>query len=369
MNTLFYLQRNMLTIFTAFAFVFLSITQAHAQPSGARDTDFIYRIAVGDTLIDLASRYTNSSENWRQLQTLNQIDDPYRLNIGRYLRIPFSMIPESPSQAQVIYLTGQATVNGKPLTIGHLVSEGDLLSTSPKGYITLALEDNSVSTVTASSTVRIERLRTFQGTGLLDAIFTMKQGSVESNVAPQNTGVGRFEIRTPISITGVRGTRLRVHANNQGVQTEVVQGAAQVGSGRFSDPAIPQGQGAALATDGRFLGVRPLLPAPQLEAIQRSPQGWQVPFTPVAQAHSYLVQVSADPDGTQVLSRQIQDSPPVSFSSPGAGEYYVIVRALDSDGVMGQDSRLAFQGQPVLQFGAGLPVSTGFGDTVLLTAY
>ncbi|MBP6020897.1 MAG: FecR domain-containing protein [Burkholderiaceae bacterium] len=369
MNTMCFLRRGLFVLVSIFSLGWLSATNVHAQPSGARHTDFIYRVIAHDTLIDLAQKYTNTPQNWPLLQTLNNVDDTLQLSIGKYLRIPFELIPEQPSQARVSYLTGQATVNGKPLAVGDMLSEGDLLATAARGYITLTLEDNSISTVTASSTVRIQRLRTFKGTGLLDAIFTMEQGSVESAVAPENTGVGRFEIRTPISITGVRGTRLRVHAGNQGVQTEVVQGAAQVGSGGFSDPSVLQGQGAALATDGRFLGIRPLLPAPQLEAIQRGPQGWQIPFAPVGQAQSYVVQVTQDADGTQLLSRQAFSAPPATFSTQGPGTYYVIVRAVDSDGVMGQDSRLSFQGQSALQSGTGLPISTGFGDIVLLTVH
>lgn len=370
MNTPCFLRRKLLVLAATFSLGCLSTASVHAQPSGARHTDFIYRVVPHDTLIDLSQKYTNTPQNWSLLQTLNNVDDTLKLSIGKYLRIPFELIPELPSQARVSYLTGQASVNGKPLAVGDMLSEGDLLTTSAGGFVTLTLEDNSVSTVTASSTVRVQRLRTFKGTGLLDAIFTMEQGSVESAVAPENTGVGRFEIRTPISITGVRGTRLRVHAGNQGVQTEVVEGAAQVGSGGFSDPSVRQGQGAALATDGRFLGIRPLLPAPQLETPQRGPQGWQIPFAPIGQAQSYVVQVTQDADGTQLISRQTFAAPPVTFSSPASpGSYYVIVRAVDSDGVMGQDSRLALQGQATLRSGNGQAVSTGFGDIVLLTAH
>ncbi|NYT66856.1 FecR domain-containing protein [Alcaligenaceae bacterium] len=369
MKILFFLQRRMLFLLAAIAMGWLSTSHVHAQPSGARNTDFIYRVIQNDTLIDLAERYTNSPENWQDLQTLNQVVDPHGLSIGRYLRIPFDIIPELPSQARVSYLAGQATLNGKPVVLGDMLSEGDVLTTSANGFVTLNLEDNSISTITASSTVRVQRLRTFKSTGLLDAIFTMEQGSVESAVAPNNTGVGRFEIRTPVSITGVRGTRLRVHSNQQGVQTEVVQGAAQVGSGSFSDPSVLQGQGAALSSTGNFLGVRPLLPAPQLEAIQTGSQGWQIPFAPVAQAQSYSVLISADPNGTQLLSHQTFNTPPATFSSPGPGEYYAIVRAIDSDGVMGHDSHLKFLGQSVLRSGTGLPISSGFGTSVLLTTY
>ena len=37
---------------------------ARSQPAGALGDDFIHRVRPGDTLIDLASRYTRSPTNW-----------------------------------------------------------------------------------------------------------------------------------------------------------------------------------------------------------------------------------------------------------------------------------------------------------------
>ncbi len=97
MNTLSFLRRNLLVLVALFVCGSLTNTSVHAQPSGARNTDFIYRVVLNDTLIDLAERYTNSHQNWRELQILNQVDDTLQLSIGRYLRIPFVLIPELPS--------------------------------------------------------------------------------------------------------------------------------------------------------------------------------------------------------------------------------------------------------------------------------
>lgn len=357
-------------LIAAFCFVFglAPVEHAQAQPSGARNTDFIYRVVQHDTLIDLAQRYTNTPGNWRVLQDLNHVEDPFKLRIGRYLRIPFALIPELPSMARVTHMVGSATVNGKSLAIGNEVVEGDLLAASPTGYVTLTLEDHSVSSVTPSSAIRIERLRTFKGTGLLDAIFTMEKGSIESAVSPQNTGVGRFEIRTPVSITGVRGTRLRVHARQQGVQTEVLEGTAQLGSGAVNDPAIAQGQGAATDAQGQFLGVHTLLPAPILQPTPDN-TGRVLAFSPIAGAQSYVALLTRDEAGTQFVYKQTFQQPPLAIRTPGPGKYYVFVRAIDRNGFMGNDASQPVLGQAVLTSSDGLPVRSGQGELIHLNHY
>src|SRR3546814_17702103 len=66
----------------------------------------------------------------------------------------------------------------------------------------------------------LERLRQFEGNALTDSILRVQRGVVDSNVAPAGQGVGRFEVRTPVAVTGVRGTRFRVPARAQGARSE-----------------------------------------------------------------------------------------------------------------------------------------------------
>ena len=343
---------------------------ALAQPAGAVGDDFIYRIVKDDTLIELAQRYTDAAGNWGRLQSLNAIGDPTRLPIGLELRIPFSMIPVLPAQATVSHVAGQAALDGgRRLAVGDAVSEGDTVTTGPDGYATLVLSDGSTLTVPASSSMRLDRLRVFKGAGLTDTIFTMREGSLESSVAPGNTGVGRFEIRTPVSITGVRGTRLRVHAQAQGSQSEVLEGAARLATGGGQTAGLRPGQGAAVDAGGRMLGVRPLLPAPELGAMARGGEGWVLSFPPVPGAAAYLVRVASDAAGTRPHSSRRFTTPDITFSAPGAGTYHVLVRAIDADGVMGRDAGLAFEGHALLKSGDGSPVSTGYGGQVRLAEY
>ncbi|MFT0545347.1 FecR domain-containing protein [Allopusillimonas ginsengisoli] len=345
---------------------------ASAQPAGAQGENFIYLAQPGDTLGGVAQRFTETTGNWRTLQTLNNVSEPTQLQIGKAIHIPFSMIPEAPSQARVLHVQGTVTLDGRQLSIGDSVDEAGVIVSGDDSYATLQLEDGSTMSIPAGSSMNFERLRVFQGTRLTDSIIHINDGGLESQVAPEKTGVGRFEVRTPVTITGVRGTELRVRAGSQGSQTEVLEGRAELttsGQQHQRKAALHAGQGAVTDASGTLKGVRALLPAPELPAPERGASGWGLQFAAVPGAASYLVRVAGDENGSILYSSHIFPQPDVTFRAPGAGNFYVLVRAIDADGLQGADAAQPFPGQPVLNWGDGQPVMSGFGMSIMLTDY
>nr|MBF0683515.1 FecR domain-containing protein [Pseudomonas sp.] len=348
--------------------IYLLPSTSYAQPAGAQGDDFIYNVRPGDTLLQLSQQYTGSPANWKALQRLNAVQDATMLPIGMTLRIPFSMIPEISAQAHVTHIAGQVAANGQAVQNGVALKEGDLVHTGPNGFLTLELADNSTLTIPANSAVRLERVRVFRDSGLTDTVLTVDEGSLESEVAPQDTGVGRFEVRTPVSVTSVRGTKLRVRAQPQGTQTEVLAGVAESGTrGGLEKARLTHGQGGAVDANGKWLGVRRLLAAPVLSTPTNDGEGWALSFTPVAGATAYLVQVADDPAGSRLHSSECFMTPDITFQAPRAGTYYLLVRSADQDGVMGPDATLSFLSEEILRTFDGSPVFSGFGQRVLLT--
>lgn len=348
---------------------------ANSQPAGALGDDFIYRIRQGDTLINLATQYTRNQANWAQLQTLNKVVTPETLPLGLELRIPLAMIPERPAQARVLHVSGQANMNGKSLQPGEDLPEGSTVETAPNGFVTLELADGSKLTLPAGGSVELTRLRQFEGTALTDSVINVKRGSVESTVAPTGQGVGRFEVRTPVAVTGVRGTRFRVQSGPGGVQSEVLEGSVRLqphapGTAPAKPVSVARGYGAAIRSDGSMSGVRELLAAPGLSAPERSGGGgWTSAFAPVPGAESYLVRVSRDADGALPVSSVSFPTNNIRFTAPGPGTYYVSVRAIDDLGLSGQDAVATFEGANQLMTSFGLGVGSGTGEPITLTEY
>lgn len=340
---------------------------ALSQPAGAHGEDFLYRTMPGDTLLELAERFTATSSNWAILQQLNAVSEPRQLPMSKTLRIPFSLIPVVPASIRAGHVSGDVSVDGSPLRPGATLEEGTVLETGADSFATLTLDDGSTITVDSNATIRLPRIRAFRNTGLTDTILSVEAGSVDSVVSPEETGVGRFEIRTPVTITGVRGTRLRVHSDRQGSRTELLKGRAHLGAGQSGQVLLAPGQGAATAADGKLGEVRTLLAKPQLSAPLRSASGWTVSFPPVTGATTYLVRVAADAEGTRVYSSEFFSAPPVTFDAPGAGSFYVLVRAVDEAGLMGEDATRPFRGDAVVRSSDGQSIATGYGGSLRLT--
>lgn len=351
-----------------FAGASLPLSSALAQPSGAQGDDFLYRTTQSDTLSNIAVTYTTNSQNWRTLQSLNEVPDPLALPIGKVLRIPFALIPQVPGNATVIHVSGEAWLDQQSLHAGDSVAEGGAIRTGNTGFVTLRLNDDSTLTIPSNSSVAVQRLRVFQNVPLTDTIISIDEGSLESQVAPQNTGVGRFEVRTPVSITGVRGTRLRIHASSDGARSEVIEGSAQLKSSSNDSARLAANQGVAVSTNGQMLGVRTLLPAPQLPEISPSDHSGRLSFPAVSGASSYLVRIAADPEGQQLVDSRSTEQPLATYSRSGS-ERYLLVRAIDSDGVGGQDGITAIPAGRVLLTSNGTAVRSGDSNVIRLIDY
>ncbi|MGN5477384.1 FecR domain-containing protein [Cupriavidus basilensis] len=109
--------------------------------------------------------------------------------------------------------------------------------------------------------------------------------------------MGRFELHTPMMVTGVRGTRYRVAADVSGSRSEVLEGRVGVGLARAAAgpaTAVTAGYGIGTSAGGSLSRPVALLPAPQLQPLPDTVLG------PVADAAWQPVQGAA---GYRVRSR------------------------------------------------------------------
>lgn len=342
-----------------------------AQPRGADGDDFLYHVVAGDTLSDIAERYTSGSNNWRLLQQKNQVDDTLALPIGKLLKIPFAMIPVSDDKATIQHVKGNATINGNLAHANEPIHAGDTIITSDNGFLTVQLSDHSTISIPPNSTVLVQQLNRFTKAPLTDSILKLEAGSVESRVAPDARGVGRFEVHTPTAVTGVRGTTLRVHhqTNTDHSITEVVSGQAHLHTRNNTQHTLGIQHAAVTNPTGQVVATTRLLPAPLLE--QADPDRTRSPLIihPVTGAQQYLVQVSLDREGANIVSREWIDVSPYPLRSYANGPHYVWVRAVDEYGVMGDDAQLHYTGLLGVISRNGQGVLTDYGLPLALTQY
>ncbi len=326
----------------------VAVTRVWAGPAGTEGEDFIYLVERGDTLIGLADRYMTRLDGWRMLQQLNRVGDPYRLQPGTRLRIPLKYIAEQAGSARAVAVHGDVRADGAPLRAGTQLAEAARIETGVDGLVTIELSDRSRLTLPPSSAVQVRRLRAFAKTGLTDSMLEVGRGGAEAQVAPGGTGVGRFEMRTPMMVTGVRGTRYRVAADDAGNRSEVLQGIVGVagiaGAGKVGKAGaaarVGAGYGVSASGGGKLAAPVPLPPPPQLGALPQPVLGATAPlqWQPVAGASGYRVVVSRDAEQTEWLSTQRVAGQQATLADLPEGVLYVGVSAIGAQHLTGPAS-------------------------------
>jgi hypothetical protein len=305
---------------------------AHAGPAGTEGEDFIYVVDPGDTLFQLAHRFMARTDGWRQLQALNRVADPYRLAPGTRIRIPLQWIPVTTGTVRVVSAVGEVAADGKPVRAGMQLAEAARIRTGADGLVTLELADGSRVALPQNTSLEVRRVRAFARSGLGDTVLQVDRGSAESNVAPGGDGVGRFEMRTPMMVTGVRGTRYEVSADEREARGAVLEGTVGVrGRGRATRQ-VSAGYGVSVGAQGAVSAPRALLPAPALPDLAApiyAPSA-QVSWQPVRGASSYLVTVTRDRERTEAVLSQTVQTPDATLTGLPHGKLYLHVRAVDA---------------------------------------
>ena len=130
--------------------------------------------------------------------------------------------------------------------------------------------------------------------------------------------------------------------------------------------AVARGFGAAVGADGTVAGLRQLLPAPQLAAPTRAGGQWTSAFDGARRQELSGARIARRRWRAARVFRAFRQQ---RHPRPGAGTYYVSVRAVDDLGLHGQDAVATFEGMSQLSTAFGLGVATGTGGFVTLTDY
>lgn len=235
----------------------LMLASAANAQTAAPEPPVAYVVKPGDTLIGLASRYMNRPGDYRVVQKANRVAQPTRLRPGSQLNIDPNLLKSTPIAASLSAFTGPVTVetNGQraPARVGMPLSEGQVISTGPGAFATFELEDASRVTLPSNTRVRISKLRQVMINNAPQRVFQLDQGKSTISATPTETPGARFEVRTPVSVSAVRGTEFRVGANGDGAQTEVLKGAVGVDAGQVATggPPVAAGFGVSASASSR----------------------------------------------------------------------------------------------------------------------
>lgn len=330
-----------------------------------------YRTALHDTLIGLSRRLLRDPRQWHAIQTRNHVAEPTRMPVGTLLWIPRDWLRQSPESATVTTVFGEATRDGLTARPGDVLAPGAKLATGLAGYLTITLADGSTVTLGSQSTAELDRLIRYDATGVHDTELRLSTGTLTTRVTPQPEA-GRFQIRTPVAISAVRGTEFRRAVEPDGARdrTEVLGGAVEVAA-RDTAVRVPTGFGTVADTTGGAHAPNPLLEAPSLAGLPPVivSERFAIRFPPVAGATRYRAQLAQDREFREIVEQQTGEAPELEFAGAPDGAYWLDVRAIDAEDVEGLDAIRAIERRPLPLAPAPAEPAEGTrrlgGDTVL----
>lgn len=318
-----------------------------AAPAVRAEPSVTYVVKPGDTLIGLASRYLNRPADYRVVQKANGVAQPTRLRSGSQLNIDPNLLKAEPTAARLSAFSGPVFIETAgqraPARKGMALSEGQVVITGPNAFATFELDDASRVTLPSNTRVRIARLRQVLINRAPQRVFQLDQGKGEVSATPNATPGARFEVRTPVSVSAVRGTVFRVGTDGARAQTEVLKGAVGVDAGQAKTDGAPvaAGFGVGVGAEGRGAPVA-LLPGPRLGPGGRTQTQPIVRFTvqPLSGAASYRVLLARDAGFEDIFAEArtqatTREWPTVDFGQIENGAYFIRITALDAGGLEG----------------------------------
>ena len=345
----------------------LAATAAHADtpntppPPTQQGDEIAHTVQDGDTLEGLARAYLDAPRQWPLLQARNKVANPRRLQPGSVVWIPVRLQPAESATVEFVHgaVTAQARAGDARTAVvqGGKLEEGTALLVGPDAFVAVKLADGTVVRVQAHSELQLRQLRRRGRAGSVQSVLEMRSGAVESSVPPSAEPFRRFELRTPLAVTSVRGTRFSVAMTDTGATAaSVLNGSVAVQPRQGDtptaqpDPSAPTallspGQGLAVAADGTVGAPRALLPAPDTSAIPTTLGDaglLAINVPPLAGAARYEAQVAQDADFTQVLRHGRFADGQLRWKALEDGRYYLSVRALDDAGIPGVPAVLPF---------------------------
>lgn len=326
----------------ALACVFAGAACAKPQPT---DPTVTYTVQPGDKLIDLAHKILAQPARWTEVAKLNKMAQPNTLVVGQTIKIPLRLMRWAPGAARLVSANGDIQVNGLPAVAGAAIGEGDKVQAGAASSAVIALEDGSRIQLMPQSLAELVNHRGYGQkaadgkTNWFAAFLRLTQGAIEAVVKPGVQRASPFEIKTPTSVVGVRGTHFRVAIDGQ-ARSEVIEGRVVAENpAQLAKAELSTGTGAVIRPDEKRIEVKQLLAAPDLQGLPaqlHSNASWNWPAAPGAKA--WRVQLATDAQFSHIVFEDKLAVPSWAMANLPLGQWHARVRAIDNVGLEGFDA-------------------------------
>ncbi len=323
---------------------FLPVFLFCLQPSPAfSQEEWLYTVQEDDNLWKIGKQNLESMRYWRKLVELNKIEDPFHLQPGSTIRIPFEWMKKGASAARLVAVSGEATVvragagAKTQAAVNMFLWHNDRIQTAALASATLQFADGSEVLVQESSELVVGELMCYGDTGMTETRLFLKSGRTHQKVIPASGPGSRFEIATPSAIAAARGTEYRIGTALDGSSyMEVLEGSVHIESAGETN-ILKKGYGSVAFPDKKPLPPKKLLPPP--EFAEMPPEIVRTPFLitvdPVTGAKSYRLQIAAEKNFKTLLFDKVFPGKNLWGPDLPNGLYFLRINGIDEDGLEG----------------------------------
>ena len=325
--------------------ILFSLLTMIASPLYAQD--WMYTTRPGDNLWDLSKKYLASMSYWRKLQALNNIENPREMPPGTQLRFPIAWLKVQPVSVRVLEVSGTVVVVSggsgltRELSAGSFLYVDDEVRTEGNSSVVLSFADGSQLLLQSDSQLRLDMIRAYGDTGMVDSRVRLNHGRVDTQIVPTKGPEGRFEVHTPSALSAVRGTAFRMSSDlsKQTSMTEVIIGRVDV-SAEGQTQVVPAGFGTVIKAGEPPLAPKPLLSPPDLSDLSKEFHQQPVEFQwpELKGALGYRVQLAPNDQFMSLLKEVSLTTSQFTMNDLLNGHYALRIRGFDEFNLGGKDA-------------------------------
>lgn len=315
--------------------VFLMLTTAAISSA---ETMVPVEITKGTNLIHLAKDYCTDQNDWKKIAEINNLKPPYTIYQKRYLYIPETMLIKENVSGFVAAVSGDVywshnNQQTDKVKKGDAISAGQSIKTTDNSFAQIIFPDHKFTRIAPNSKFTLNYLfKLADGAVKLDA--TLTSGRLVHAIKKRLKHNETFQTRTPLSITGVRGTEFRVKMLDSNTNSiETLSGKVRLSSGNQT-VIIPKGKGAKVEKNKPIsnpitLPEPPVLP--QLQSVYRTlPITFDAPEHKTAQL--IRLRMCTDKEGNNTfLEQQVPPGELFAIGSLADNTYYTFVTAINKN--------------------------------------
>lgn len=321
------------------ALLCLALPVGELRAAAAQEISVPLRVAAGTNLITLAREYCHTPEAWKTIARINRLDAPYLIYADREIEVPLSLLKLENLSLEVVTVSGAAMLQKSggervPLESGSRIAPGDTVQTGADAFVQLLYPNGAYVRIEPDSLVTLHYLLSLVD-GKMKAEFQLVRGRINQRIDRKLDFNESMRTRTPMVITGIRGTEYRLKVGEtQATTVETLQGEVSVQMAAHN--LRLQADEGVQAQPGKGLGAPRKLPSPpalsSLAGVYRSlPAQIHLPAAPAIR--EFGLRLSSDEAGrTTVYEYRAPAGKPLVVEDLPDGRYFAFFTATDTQG-------------------------------------